>query len=139
MPEHLQLMGVNVIDDVFAEVIEEVDCDPPDPAERLEYTRDLPALEPLTQVIGDGLGDHRIPAFLVNPYAFLEPREEVVALIEVPIQLLGNPIPLLHGHRPVIIAPELEIFSNNLEIAAQLQQVIILPQHLALGIALNTK
>jgi hypothetical protein len=48
--QHLELVRVDVIDDILAEVVEEVDCYSADTAERLEDTRDLPALEPLAQI-----------------------------------------------------------------------------------------
>ena len=50
MAQHLQFVGVDVIDDVLAEVVEEVDCYSADAAEGLEDTHDLPALEPLSQI-----------------------------------------------------------------------------------------
>lgn len=48
--QHLQLVRVDVIYDILLEVIEEVDCYSADAAEGLEYTRDLPTLEPLAQI-----------------------------------------------------------------------------------------
>lgn len=101
-------------------MIEEVDCYSADAAEGLEYTRDLPTLEPLAQIKWDWLGNDGVPALLVYPNAFLEPGEEVVTLIEIPIELLGNAIPFLHRDSAVIVASELKVFGNYLEIAAEL-------------------
>lgn len=139
MAEHLEFLRVDVVDDIFTKVVEEVDGYSAYPTEGLEDAGDLPALKPLSQVKWDGLGNYRIPALLIDPDALLESGEEVVALIEVPIQFLGNAVPFLHRHGAVIIAAELKVFGNDLEVAAQLQQVIILPEYLTLRVALNTK
>ncbi len=50
MAQHLQLMRVDVINNILFEVIEEMNCYSPDTAEGLEDTRDLPTLEPLSQI-----------------------------------------------------------------------------------------
>jgi hypothetical protein len=50
MAEHLEFLRVDVVDDIFTKVVEEVDRYSAYSTEGLEDAGDLPALKPLSQV-----------------------------------------------------------------------------------------
>ena len=135
--QHLEFVGVQIVDNVLLKIVTEMDGDSSHPREGLKYLLDTHPNETLSQVVGNCLRDNRIPTLLVDGDALFEAGEEEIAFVEVAEEGFGDAVLLLEGGGAVVIEMEVKVTGMDLQIGGVVVDMVFFPYYLHSGQVLN--